>query len=272
MSESEKATSGSASRGVLAGRCVVEGRSSVAAGTRTSRPAPAVRAAYPLSASTMVDSRPAPAARAQIAASDRGGMAGFGLLIRGFGVRVPGGAPRKTRSDLVFYCIKDHRGGGAEIICPSRRPLTNTACQARPDRAGTVTWTPGADDTRMLRDSRRLPVVGDVQTVLVDVEKAAAPVVDLVANRPGRPLIVAVDGASAARTSTLAAAVGRRLNASVVAGDDFYRDLPERRRAAPTRPEASTGTSSCGWWRQLRRHEHFDLTAWLSGGRDLEST
>lgn len=35
-----------------------------------------------------------------------------------------------------------------------------------------------------------------------------------------------------AGTSTLAAAVGRRLGASVVAGDDFYRDLPERRLAA----------------------------------------
>jgi hypothetical protein len=28
----------------------------------------------------------------------------------------------------------------------------------------------------------------------------------------------------------LAAAVGRRLAASVVAGDDFYRDMPEERR------------------------------------------
>lgn len=64
----------------------------------------------------------------------------------------------------------------------------------------------------------------------MDTETAAGLVVDLVSNRSGRPLLMAIDGASAAGTTTLATAVGRRLGASVVAGDDFYRDMPEQRR------------------------------------------
>lgn len=95
------------------------------------------------------------------------------------------------------------------------------------------------------------PVGGNVQTVRVDVETAAERVADLVSSRPGRPLIVAVDGASAAGTSTLAAAVGLRLGASVMDGDDFYRDLPEQRRAALTPAE---GVDQYFDWQRLR-HE-----------------
>lgn len=48
-----------------------------------------------------------------------------------------------------------------------------------------------------------------------------------------RPLTVAVDGHSAAGASTPAAAAAAvRLGATVVAGDDFYRDMPEAARWA----------------------------------------
>ncbi len=87
-------------------------------------------------------------------------------------------------------------------------------------------------------------------TVSVDVETAAGLVVDLVSGRTQRPLLVAVDGASAAGTSTLAAAVGRRLAASVVAGDDFYRDMSEKRRSALT---AGEGVDLYFDWQRLRR-------------------
>jgi uridine kinase len=87
-------------------------------------------------------------------------------------------------------------------------------------------------------------------TVLMDAETAAGLVVDLVSGCPGRPLLVAIDGASAAGTTTLATAVGRRLGASVVAGDDFYRDLPEQRRRALTPAE---GVEQYFDWQRLRR-------------------
>lgn len=51
-------------------------------------------------------------------------------------------------------------------------------------------------------------------------------------------------------TSTLAAAVGRRLTASVVAGDDFYRDLPQERRWALA---AAEGVDLYFDWQRLRR-------------------
>lgn len=84
----------------------------------------------------------------------------------------------------------------------------------------------------------------------VEVETAAGLVADLVSRQPRRPLVVAVDGASAAGTSTLAAAVGRRLAAGVVAGDDFYRDMPEERRRALT---AAEGVDLYFDWQRLRR-------------------
>ena len=87
-------------------------------------------------------------------------------------------------------------------------------------------------------------------TVVVDVETEAGLVAGLVSEQSQRPLVVAVDGASAAGTSTLAAAVGRRLSASVVAGDDFYRDMPEARRWALT---AAEGVDLYFDWQRLRK-------------------
>lgn len=87
-------------------------------------------------------------------------------------------------------------------------------------------------------------------TVRMDTETAAGLVVDLVSNRSGRPLLMAIDGASAAGTTTLATAVGRRLGASVVAGDDFYRDMPEQRRRDLTPAE---GVEQFFDWQRLRR-------------------
>jgi len=76
-------------------------------------------------------------------------------------------------------------------------------------------------------------------------------VMDLVATRPRRPLVIALDGPSAAGTSTLAAKLGPRLAASVVEGDDFYRDIPEVQRWALT---AAQGAEEYFDWRRLR-HE-----------------
>lgn len=84
----------------------------------------------------------------------------------------------------------------------------------------------------------------------MDVETAADLVVELMSGQSQRPLVVAVDGASAAGTSTLAATVGRRLSAGVVAGDDFYRDLPDERRRALTPAE---GVDLYFDWQRLRR-------------------
>jgi uridine kinase len=48
---------------------------------------------------------------------------------------------------------------------------------------------------------------------------------------PGRrPWVVALDGPSAAGTSTLADVLADRLGAAVLRGDDFYRDLPDDER------------------------------------------
>jgi len=58
----------------------------------------------------------------------------------------------------------------------------------------------------------------------MQLSRAAGKVLELVFTHPSRPLVIALDGPSAAGTSTLALAVGQRLSASVVAGDDFYRD------------------------------------------------
>lgn len=66
----------------------------------------------------------------------------------------------------------------------------------------------------------------------MQLSKAADRVFELVSTHPSRPLLIALDGPSAAgpsaaETSTLALAVGLRLSASMVAGDDFCRDMPE---------------------------------------------
>jgi adenylylsulfate kinase-like enzyme len=61
-------------------------------------------------------------------------------------------------------------------------------------------------------------------TVPMYLSGAVGAVLELVAKHPSRPLLIALDGASAAGTSTLAAAVGLRLSASVAGGDDLQVD------------------------------------------------
>ncbi|HEY8718262.1 hypothetical protein [Pengzhenrongella sp.] len=80
-------------------------------------------------------------------------------------------------------------------------------------------------------------------------EEAAGLVMELMATRTTRALVVALDGRSAAGTSTLAAALGVRLAASVIEGDDFYRDLPEQERWAL---DATEGVAEYFDWQRLR--------------------
>ena len=98
-------------------------------------------------------------------------------------------------------------------------------------------------------------------------------VVELVAGFPARPLVIALDGPSAAGTSTLGAELGVRLSASVVAGDDFYRDIPEEQRWALT---AAQGVEEYFDWQRLRpevleplragRPARYRPYSWLPGG------
>ena len=85
----------------------------------------------------------------------------------------------------------------------------------------------------------------------MQLSRAADRVFELVSTHPSRPLLIALDGPSAAGTSTLALAVGLRLSASVVAGDDFYRDMPEEQRWTLT---AAQGVAEYFDWQRLR-HE-----------------
>jgi hypothetical protein len=85
-------------------------------------------------------------------------------------------------------------------------------------------------------------------------------VVELVAAFPARPLVIALDRPSVAGASTVGADLGVRLSASVVAGDHFYREMPEKQRWALTAAQASRSTST---WQQLR-HEVLEL---LRAGR-----
>lgn len=79
---------------------------------------------------------------------------------------------------------------------------------------------------------------------------AADLVEQLLSRQRTGPVVVAVDGASAAGTTTLAAEVGRRLRASVVGGDDFYRVMPEEQR---WRLSAAEGVKQYFDWQRLRR-------------------
>jgi uridine kinase len=63
------------------------------------------------------------------------------------------------------------------------------------------------------------------------------------------PVVMALDGPSAAGTSTLAAILGARFSSSVIAGDDFYRDMPQERRWALT---AVQGVEEYFDWQRLR--------------------
>lgn len=98
-------------------------------------------------------------------------------------------------------------------------------------------------------------------------------VVKLVASRPARPLVISLDGPSAAGTTTLATELGLRLAASVVAGDDFYSDMPEEQRWALT---AAQGVEEYFDWQRLRhevleplragRAARYRPFSWLPGG------
>jgi uridine kinase len=63
-------------------------------------------------------------------------------------------------------------------------------------------------------------------------------------------LLLAVDGPSAAGTTTLAGVVAGELDASVVHVDDFYRDMPEDRRWTLS---AAEGFELYFDWQRLRR-------------------
>jgi uridine kinase len=97
--------------------------------------------------------------------------------------------------------------------------------------------------------------------------------VELVAGRATRPLVIALDGPSAAGTTTLAADLGLRLGASVVTGDDFYRDIPEGHRWALT---VAQGVEEYFDWQRLRqevleplragRRAQYHPFSWRPGG------
>lgn len=80
-------------------------------------------------------------------------------------------------------------------------------------------------------------------------EDAADRVAALVDAR-ARPYVIAVDGPSGAGTSTLADALGRRLDGAVLRGDDFYRDMPEDER---WELDAAEGLERYFDWQRLRR-------------------
>ncbi|GIJ26458.1 hypothetical protein Vqi01_16200 [Micromonospora qiuiae] len=86
-------------------------------------------------------------------------------------------------------------------------------------------------------------------------EQSADLVVGLVTDARPRPFVIAVDGPSAAGTSTLAEVLATRLDASVVHVDDFYRDMPHEQRWALSPEE---GLQQYFDWQRLR-HEALEL-------------
>lgn len=68
-------------------------------------------------------------------------------------------------------------------------------------------------------------------------------------SRPDLPVVVALDGRSGAGKSTLAEAIARDLGASVVHGDDFYRDMPDAERRSLS---AADGVDRFFDWERLR--------------------
>ncbi|WP_027345688.1 uridine kinase family protein [Hamadaea tsunoensis] len=79
---------------------------------------------------------------------------------------------------------------------------------------------------------------------------AADSVLEHLAARTDRPLIVAVDGHSAAGTSTLGRLLADRLGVTLVQGDDFYREAPDGVRRAWN---AAEGVDLFFDWQRLRR-------------------
>jgi uridine kinase len=93
--------------------------------------------------------------------------------------------------------------------------------------------------------------------------QAAGMVMELITRRGERPLLVALDGPSAAGTTTLAGALAPLLGASVVHGDDFYRDMPDDQRRALTSVE---GVQWYFDWQRLRREALEPLKAGTPAG------
>ncbi|MCC6623829.1 MAG: AAA family ATPase [Deltaproteobacteria bacterium] len=80
--------------------------------------------------------------------------------------------------------------------------------------------------------------------------RGVASLAHLVATRAraaGRPYVVALDGPSGAGKSTLAAALAERLDAAVVAGDDFFAGGVDLRRDSP-----AERARDCIDWRRQR--------------------
>lgn len=88
----------------------------------------------------------------------------------------------------------------------------------------------------------------------------------------GRVIIVALDGHSGAGKSTFAAAIAPMLDAAVVHGDDFYRDMPEADRVELSRAQ---GVDRYFDWERLRvealttlvrrRQARFRCFNWVAG-------
>jgi len=88
-----------------------------------------------------------------------------------------------------------------------------------------------------------------------------------------RPLVVAIDGPSAAGTTTLGAVLESELLAGLIPSDDFYRDLDEQRRWDLTPAE---GVELYFDWQRLRDEAllplrageaaHYQPFSWVPGG------
>jgi uridine kinase len=72
---------------------------------------------------------------------------------------------------------------------------------------------------------------------------------DAIAAWSGRPLVIAIDGRSGAGKSTLARQVLAVVDAALVEGDLFYREMPHDQRAALTPEEAVANYFD---WERLR--------------------
>jgi uridine kinase len=84
----------------------------------------------------------------------------------------------------------------------------------------------------------------------VTLEAAVDQVAAAASRQSRRPLLIAIDGPSAAGTSALADSLAGRLGASVLRGDDFYRDMPDEHR---WNLDAAEGADRYFDWQRMRR-------------------
>lgn len=98
----------------------------------------------------------------------------------------------------------------------------------------------------------------------MDLDRAKAAIGGALRQRPDRPVLVCVDGHSAAGKSTVADVLATEFGAAVVAGDGFYRVMSEPDRAALAPSEGADryydwrrmdtealAPSRSGWWRPI---------------------